>query len=1388
MQRVQLIHKMAKVTVGILTSFSHEVQEWSVYKARLEQWFLANDVVADSDKAGTKRRAILLSNLAESTYKLVRDLAVPKEVGTLSYDEVVQLFDGHFRTKKCTFAERWKFHSATQHMGEGLSEWAARVRSLATHCGFKAEHLDEQLRDRFVLGLEPGPERDTLFTKDLAELTLSSALDMAEGLRCARAGAHESLQRREAQMPLQVLKVSMTAGAAAAAAARAGGVQQRGPASAPASAPSGGRCSVCGYQGHQASTCRFARYKCRKCGVQGHLKRMCNKSNGQHFVERCEAVDDDGKRLCCNIRTFRGEPLRDSVVVNGVSLVFEIDTGSPVTVISEQMYKRFFSNILLEPSDAILHSYNGDRLNIAGMLKLPFTYGDKTHEIVVYVVFNGGPPLLGRDFFSRFNLQICSINKCNNFVEDVTLKYPKLFSEKLGCFKDVLVDLPLKPDSKPIFFKARPLPFSLRASVEKELDRLVGLGILVPVKYSEYASPIVPVLKRDGSIRLCADYSVTINKQLLVDKYPLPRHEELFSKLHGGKFFSKLDLSQAYNQLVLNEPSQMLTCINTHKGLFKFTRLVFGLASAPAIFQRTMESVLSGLEGTLLFMDDICISADSRNQMMFRLCEVFRRLEEAGFVLNKDKCTFFQESVSYLGFIIDRNGIHKSPEKIEAILKARVPTNISELKSFLGMVNYYRHFVKNASSILCPLHQLLQKQVKWVWTKEHEEAVANIKRQLASDNILTHFNPAAELILTVDASPYGLGAVLSQIENGTEKPISYMSRSLNSAEKKYSQIQKEATAIIFGVKKFHQYLYGREKPFILRTDHKPLISIFSPDKGIPEISANRLQRYAIFLSAYNYKIEYVSSVHNCADYLSRSASDGASPPARAHSGTSDDESSIDRSAYVRFVYEGEKFLSLFDVQEALRQDKVLSAVMHYVLNGWPNNLEDRYKTYFSHRLELSVENNCLMRGHRLVIPDSLKSKILNELHRCHLGISKMKEEARHRFWWPGMGAAIESHAGACAACLAQRAAPPRAPLTPWPFPAEPWHRVHLDFLGPISGKTFLIVVDAYSKWVECFDVSTGFGSRVVIEKLCEVMARFGLIHTICSDNGSSFVSAEFKQFCSNNSITHLTSPIYNPASNGQAESYVKIIKKAIKSILLSGYSLRDLNVKLQEFLLGYRNSVHFTTNRSPAEVLFGHKLRCRLDLLKPAASLPADIALDNCVKSKQCLQSDNYRGNRKVDFKVDDVVLVKLFNQQKHYWARGVIDKKVGKSLYLVRVAGIDQPVKRHANQLLRYKGGDGGGFHQEEMTDEIVPAFIIPVEQSGNVNTSGNNSTPSNQVENNPDDWFDCGDDSGQADDVTAAAAPPAPECEPANTAPQQEVTTRSKRTRTVVDYKKFF
>lgn len=1279
---------MAKVSVGSLCSFNHETQDWSVYKERLEQWFLANDLETEG-KTKVKQRAVLLSGLTETTYKLIRDLALPKKINTLEYDEIIELLDDHFKDAKCGFAERNRFYTSTQRPSEELSAWAARVRGLAADCAFPATGLNDLLRDRFVLGMRQGPERDKLFTMGLAELTLSKALDTAQAIQSARIGAAESAP---GAAPASIPRVEVPVYKLAVESPRQTRGQRAGSTSFVPIRPqdAAGACYVCGYLGHRADSCKFKQYKCSRCGDRGHLRRVCTRNKvRQHFIEvEVDEVGDDGKRnVICNISSTSGEPMRESVLVNKVKINFELDTGSAVTVIPEKIFNSHFKSMTLMPSNILLQSYNGSNIVTLGTLTLPFTYGAKTEDIQVYVVKSSGPCLLGRDFISKFNLQITAINNCTDYMEQMTIKYPKLFSNELGCYEGPKINLYVKPNSKPIFFKARQVPFALKEKVESELNRLVKIGILESVGSSDYASPIVPVLKSNGDIRLCADYSVSLNKQLVIDKYPLPRIEELFAKLHGGQKFSKLDLSQAYNQLVLSEDSQMLTCINTHKGLFKFTRLVFGLSSSAAIFQKTLEKILSGIDGVLVFQDDILVTGSNAEEHLKRLHNVFMKLERAGLVLQRNKCTLFQKSVSYLGFKIDRQGLHKCHDKVEAIVRAKTPTNITELKSFLGMVNYYRHFVKNASSVLSPLHFLLQKNVSWCWGAEHDKAVTQIKRDLVADVTLAHFDPRAKLLLTVDASPSGLGAILSQVgTDGVERPVSYASRSLSKAEQSYSQIQKEATAIIFGVRKFHQYLYGRSEPFILKTDHKPLLSIFKPDKGIPEITANRLQRYAIFLTSYNFTMEYVSSSHNTADYLSRSVIGKQD----LHQQDCHDVETIDRATYVNFVYNSnERFMNIEDVGRETQTDIILSAVCKYVQSGWPQHkVDNKLKPYFMCRTELSVEKSCLVRGYKIVIPLNNRCKVLNELHIGHLGINKMKAQARNRFWWPGMSADIDRFVAECDVCATLRPTPPRAPLTPWPYPPEPWYRVHMDFLGPINNKVYLIIVDAYSKWIECFDVSTGYGTGIVICKLSEVISRFGLIKTICTDNGSSFVSAEFEDFCNSNNIIHLTSPTYHPSSNGQAESSVKIVKKAIKSLILSGINQRDLQGKLHEFLFHYRNSEHSTTGKSPAEIIFGHKLRSRLDFLTLHQPSSFDLSLESVVKNKQCSQGKYYGGKRKIKFEINETVLVKMYKSQKTYWAKGIIVDITGNSIYLVRLPeDSGQLIKRHVNQLAKYKG-----------------------------------------------------------------------------------------------------
>ncbi|KAJ8716473.1 hypothetical protein PYW07_003100 [Mythimna separata] len=1286
-------------TYGVLQTFDHQTQEWGSFKSRLNQWFIANDITSLTDKASVKRRAILLTSLCESSFKLASDLALPKKVEELEYDELVKILDDHFTPKRLGFAEKSAFYAAVQRPGESHTQWAARLRGLAAHCEFK--NLEEALLDKFIMGMAAGRERDKLFVQNQRELTLAKAIDLAESVRCAR------------QASSQAAPGASNADAASHADADAVfNIKKE-------------KCSVCGFNNHKSNQCRFKNYKCKKCNTKGHLRKMCPNGEKIKYVDEGTVDDaggDDGE-FFYNIRCIKGKPMTERVMISGLALEFEIDSGSAVSVISENTYKSYFKELPLSVTNKKLFSYTGENIKTLGIVLLPISYNGRTEVLNVYVVHAGGPPLLGRDFIREFDLELAPANASatvhalykqqtqngiySNIVKQLINQFPKVFSGNLGSFNKYKISLRLKPDAKPIFFKARPVPYALKEKIDKELDRLLSLGILKPVEHSDYASPVVPVLKKDGNIRLCADYSVTINKQLLIDQYPLPTVNDLLSKLHGGMQFSKIDLSMAYNQFILTEDSQSLTCINTHRGLFNYTRLVFGLSSAPAVFQRAMECLLSGIDGIIFLLDDILITGTNEAQHKHRLNEVLQRLADAGLTVQMSKCEFFKDEISYLGHVIDKYGIRKSLDKVKAIIKAPKPTNVSQLQSFLGLTNYYRNFVPDASSVLSPLYNLLNKNTKWEWTRDHDEAFVQIKNILASDKTLAHFDPKAKLILTVDASPTGLGAVLSQVgSDGLEKPLSYASRTLNAAEKKYAQIQKEATAIIFGIRRFHQYLYGRAEPFTLRTDHKPLLAIFGPHKGIPEVSANRLQRYAIFLTAYNYTIEYISSKQNSADYLSRACWE------EGHEETSEELAECeDRATYVNFITDGDLPVTLSDMRRETARDPYLTIVIRYILNGWPRKIDDtNLKPFFNCRSQLSYENGILMRGHKVVIPSSLHNTICKELHSSHFGVVKMKAEARKRLWFPGVDAALEGLAAACGVCCALRPAPPHAALAPWPLPPHPFYRIHVDFLGPFHGYMFLIIVDAYSKWVECYDMSSTYNSKAVINKMYDLMSRFGIPHTLVSDNGTSFTSGEFNDFCKRNGIQHVLSPVYHPASNGQAESFVKIVKKGIKGIILEGCNKKTIQEKINKFLFDYRNSKNSTTDQSPAELVYGRSLRSRLDLINPVAPPPSSTELNRTVELKQSLQAKYYKGIKRAVYKENDCVwITKNTDKKKFTWLEGKIKKKIGHVMYVVYVPVLNCEVTRHIDQIRPRRDTISPRLDSAQSSDQSWDPDLIP-------------------------------------------------------------------------------
>ncbi|XP_043063528.1 uncharacterized protein K02A2.6-like [Drosophila ficusphila] len=833
--------------------------------------------------------------------------------------------------------------------------------------------------------------------------------------------------------------------------------------------------------------------------------------------------------------------------------------------------------------------------------------------------------------------------QCGIGIEEILRKFDHLFSSELGRYTGPPVELKVDQDVPPVRLPPRRIPYALIKPYEEELDRLCSQGILEPVEYSEWATPTVPIVKKDGSIRICGDYKSTLNRAVQPHCHQIPAINTLLASIEGGSIFAKIDLAQAYQQLVVDENTALMQTITTHKGAFKVTRLQFGISSAPGIFQSCIERILQNISGVLPYFDDIVIMGKSEEELASRLNEVLTRMDQAGLRLRKEKCQFGVSSIEFLGFKVDALGIRPSADKVKAIHEAPPPKEKKQLQAFLGLTNFYHSFLPKKATIAEPLHRLLDKNVPWTWRPVHQKAFAELK------SLIIHYSPDRPLILTCDASPYGLGAVLShEMEDGTEKPIAFYSRTLSKSERNYAQIDREAVALVAGVKKFHNYLYGRK--FTLITDHRPLLGIFSTEKPIPQIISNTMMRRAFFLRAYKFNLIHQpgTKISN-ADFLSRC------PTAEVHPEPQPEE-------VLMIEWATNPTVTASTLATNTSKDSSLRKVLNWVLRGWSSVKVQRYDDlypFFIRRNELTSNQGILFWGNRAVIPFMDRQEILSALHAHHPGIVRMKALARSYVWWPGLDADIEKAVSQCLACQHTRNSPPRSDVHHWESAKKPWSRLHIDFAGPFQGNTFFLVVDSFTKWLEVCPVKSTSASAA-ITFLRQLFATHGIPDEIVSDNGTAFTSEEFKLFTKNNRIRHIRSAPFHPATNGQAERMVQTTKSYLKK--LDRHT--DINIALARFLFDQHTTPHSVTKHSPAELLFNRELQTFFDKLSPGEISYGKVCEAQTQKS----------------FVTGTPVWVRNYASGPK-WIEGQVSKRTGPISYSVCLED-DRTVRRHLDQL----------------------------------------------------------------------------------------------------------
>ncbi|GFV67478.1 uncharacterized protein K02A2.6 [Trichonephila clavipes] len=521
---------------------------------------------------------------------------------------------------------------------------------------------------------------------------------------------------------------------------------------------------------------------------------------------------------------------------------------------------------------------------------------------------------------------------------------------------------------------------------------------------------------------------------------------------------------------------------------------MYGLNGAPAIWQRYVDGLFQGMDGVKVFMDDARITGSDEISHFTVLEEFFKKCREHGLKLNLNKSKFFQNEINFLGHRIDSKGLHKTDEKISAVVNAPVPRNVHEVKSFLG----------------------------FLWSKDCQVAFEQIKKEICSPKILVHYDPSLPLTLASDASPVGIGCVLSHVyPDGSERPIAFASRTLSGSEKKYSQIDKEALSIVWAVRKFYLYLKGRR--FTLITDHKPLIAIFGSKRGLPVLAATRLLHYALILQSFEFDIIFRKTIdHGNADFLSRL-------PKTSEELEVKDDITIFQMSLIEALPVTSK-----ELRQETSKDIELGPLLRALREG--KDLQGREAQY-------TIEDGCIMYGQRVCIPRKFRKNVLEELHAGHLGIVKMKAIARSFVYWKNIDNDIEEAAKNCVDCARYKADPPKSKVHYWEYPSMPWERIHVDFAGPIFEHTFFLIVDAHSKWLEVYPM-----------KVTTTKKPSNVFEIVLQDSDY---------------LGHKTSAPFKPSSNGQAERYVATLKQSLRAMHKYEGTIQQ---KLSTFLMQYRKA------------------------------------------------------------------------------------------------------------------------------------------------------------------------------------------------------------------------
>ena len=959
------------------------------------------------------------------------------------------------------------------------------------------------------------------------------------------------------------------------------------------------------------------------------------------------------------------------ITINGTEIEMLWDSGASVTVMAKSLWERIGSPRLERSNITLCGVFTTGGEQPVGCMTIEAKWNQKIRKIKIIVVEDIKPNFIGGvDTMKEFgvkliqvnNIEASLINKIHTneerankallclkgrkgmAIEKLIKEYGEIFmASKFDLGFTQLVRHEMRISGGPIMQQPRRQPMHMETKIEELIKELMNARVIRRCK-SPWNAPLVIVGKKDGSIRMCVDYR-GLNAITEKESFPMPNTRFLLDCLADARIFSSIDLGQAYYQVDLAPEAQEVTAFSTREGQFCFNRLPFGLSTAPATFQRLMHTLLDGMlfKGVVVYLDDILVYGKDQYEHDERLEKIFKKIQKAGLKINPEKCEFNTTELLFLGHTINEKGIQTNKKKVKEIEEAKIPKCSKQLRSFLGLTNYYRRFIKDYAKIAEPLYAATsgcEKEI--VWTKECDDSFKTLKKRLCEAPILDYPREGREFILDTDASFGAIGAVLSQIkEDGDETVIAYGSRHMTAHEKGYCVTRKELLAIHEYVMHFKEYLYG--KKFVVRTDHKALVFMNTTKTPI----SPQFQTWLANLAEYDFQLKYrKGEEHSNADGLSRLNGMICTQCQTRHEQAKEGKSKVRHIYAIQKTDAMEKTLEhqqncikFCELREMLENSNTQRTTTH---GGFPFNLKNV-------RIDeglLTVEKN----GNVLIlVPETYSGILTTTIHEelCHIGVKKLLNYIEKIFYWPRMQETIQICLQCCDFCAKRKIDQKRTKEIFIPRESSEFlEQIVIDvaYMEKTATKKYMVVIiDRFSKLVSLTATAKQDEETIFKIILNSWIYRFGKPKSILTDRGRNFESKFLGERLKKLGISQEFSSPYQHQSNGLAERAIRTVRDLITTTLAGGCVERNWHELLPRIEFSINCSRQSSTGFSPFEIIYGRRVNLHSNMRQSTEQRQDLIheAKDNSDEAakRMRLMDETKRGSR--FFSVGEEVLVR---------------------------------------------------------------------------------------------------------------------------------------------------